>query len=177
MMDLLDEIYQLDPKAKYVGFYEFLTPIVMLRNLDLIKTVTVKNIEQFPDHSPLVNREVDPMLGGVLFMLSGDQWKDHRNILSPTFTSSKIKTMFKLMSECASRFAEYLSNLSEEQREMEMKSLLTKYTNNVIASCVYNAAVDSSKEPNNVYYVYGRISTSLATFKMSLMLVVHRNAS
>ena len=176
LIDFIDKTYQLDPKAKYVGFYEFLTPIIILRDLDLIKIVTMKNVEQFPDHRPLVRREVDPMLGGGLFMLSGDQWKDHRNMLSPTFTSSKIKTMFKLMSECATRFAEHLSNLPEEQREMEMKDLLTKYTNDVIASCVYNASVDSIKEPNNVFYVYGRISTSLVTLKRSLMLVIHRNA-
>ena len=174
--DLISKTYQLDSRAKYVGFYEFLTPIIVLRDLDLIKTVTMKNVEQFPDHRPLVNRKVDPMLGGMLFMLNGDQWKDHRNMLSPTFTSSKIKTMFKLMSECASRFAEHLSNLPEEQRETEIKGLLTKYTNDVIASCVYNASVDSVKEPNNVFYVYGRISTSFVTFKKSLMFLVHRNA-
>ncbi|KAK9296526.1 hypothetical protein QLX08_009476 [Tetragonisca angustula] len=57
-----------------------------------------------------------------------------------------------------------------------MKSLLTKYTNDVIASCVYNVSIDSVKEPNNVFYVYGRISTSLAMFKRSLTILVHRNA-
>ncbi|KAK9296525.1 hypothetical protein QLX08_009475 [Tetragonisca angustula] len=176
MPDLLAKIYQLDPKAKYVGFYEFLTPLIMLRDLDLIKAVTMKNVEQFPDHRPLVNRKVDPMLGGMLFMLNGDQWKDHRNMLSPTFTSSKIKTMFQLMSECASRFANHLSNLPEKQRETEMKGMLTKYTNDVIASCVYNVSIDSVKEPNNVFYVYGRISTSLATFKRSMIILVNRNA-
>ncbi|KAK9299922.1 hypothetical protein QLX08_007225 [Tetragonisca angustula] len=175
LLDLVIKTYQLDPKAKYVGFYEFLTPVIVLRDLDLIKAVTMKNVEHFPDHRSLVNTKVDPMLGGMLFMLNGDQWKDHRNMLSPTFTSSKIKTMFKLMSECASRFAEHLSNLREEQREMEMKGLLAKYTNDVIASCVYNVSVDSVKEPNNVFYVYGRMSTSWATFKKSVVVLIHRN--
>ena len=173
MADLIVNVYQLDPKAKYVGFYEFLTPIIVLRDLDLIKAVSMKHVEQFPDHRPMVDRKVDPMLGGTLFLLNGDQWKDHRNMLSPTFTSSKIKTMFKLMSECASRFAEHLP---EEQREIEMKGLLTKYTNDVIASCVYNASVDSIKEPDNAFYVYGKIGTSMATFKKSTMMLVHRNA-
>ena len=176
MPDFVVKIYQMDPKAKYIGFYEFFTPIIVLRDLDLIKAITMKNAEQFSDHRPQLNRKVDLMLGGMLFMLNGDQWKDHRNMLSPTFTSSKIKTMFKLMSECASRFAEHLSNLPEEQRETEMKGLLTKYTNDVIASCVYNVSIDSIKEPNNVFYVYGRICTTLATFKKSMIMLVHRNA-
>ncbi|KAF3430496.1 hypothetical protein E2986_13931 [Frieseomelitta varia] len=176
MPDFVVKIYQMDPKAKYIGFYEFFTPIIVLRDLDLIKAVTIKNAEQFSDHRPQLNKKVDPMLGGMLFMMNGEQWKDHRNMLSPTFTSSKIKTMFKLMSECASRFAEHLSNLPEEQRETEMKGLLTKYTNDVIASCVYNVSIDSVKEPNNVFYMYGRICTTLATFKKSLIILAHRNA-
>ncbi|KAF3419754.1 hypothetical protein E2986_12002 [Frieseomelitta varia] len=106
LLNLIIKVYQLDPKAKYVGFYEFLTPVIVLRDLDLIKAVAMKNIEHFPDHS-LVNTKVDPMLSGMLFMLNGNQWKDYRNMLSPTFTSSKIKTMFKLMSECAIRIAEH----------------------------------------------------------------------
>ncbi|KAF3419784.1 hypothetical protein E2986_10986 [Frieseomelitta varia] len=175
MSDLIIKTYQLDPKAKYVGFYEFLTPIIVLRDLDLIKAVTMKNVEHFPDHRSLVNRKVDPMIGGMLFMLNGDHWKDHRNMLSPTFSSSKIKTMFRLMSECASRFAEHLSNLPEEKRETEMKSLLTKYTNDMIASCVYSVSIDSIKEPNNVFYEYGKLSTSTTSFKWSLKLLVHRN--
>ena len=177
MADLMINAYQLDPKAKYVGFYEFLTPIIVLRDLDLIKVIAMKHVEQFPDHRPMVNRKVDSMLGGSLFMMNSDEWRYHRNILSPTFTSSKIKTMFKLMSECAIRFAEHLSNLPEDKREMEMKGVLTRYTNDVIASCVYNASVDSIKEPNNMFYVYGKIGTSMATFKKSAMVLLHRNVS
>ncbi|KAF3430498.1 hypothetical protein E2986_13932 [Frieseomelitta varia] len=154
----------------HTGFYEFLTPVIVLRDLDLIKAVTIKNVEQFPDHRSLVNTKVDPIIRGMLFM-NDEQWKDHRNLLSPT--SSKIKTMFKLMSKCTIRFAEHLSNLSEEQRETEMKDLLTKYTNDAIASCVYN--VSSVKEPNNVFYVCSKICTSLTAFKRSLIFVVYRN--
>ncbi|XP_043507143.1 cytochrome P450 9e2-like, partial [Frieseomelitta varia] len=45
MSDLIKKTYQLDPKAKYVGFYEFLTPVIVLRDLDLIKAVTMRNVE------------------------------------------------------------------------------------------------------------------------------------
>ncbi|KAK9296527.1 hypothetical protein QLX08_009477 [Tetragonisca angustula] len=90
MPDLLAKIY-LD--SKYIGFYEFLTPAIVLRDLDLIKAVTMKNVEQFPDYRPLVKREVDLVIAGILFMTNGDQ--------SPSFTS-KIKTMFKLMSDSSS---------------------------------------------------------------------------
>ena len=176
MHDFILKIYQLHPEAKYVGFYEFLTPVLMLRDPELIKAVTIKNAEQFPDHRPLVYEEMDPLLGGMLFTQRGDQWKEHRNMLSPTFTSSKIKGMYKLMSDCAVKFVNHLTKLPENEREMEMKSLLSKYTNDVIATCVYGVSVDTIKDPNNVFYVYGKIGTTFVTFKKSLTMLMHKNA-
>ncbi|KAF3430504.1 hypothetical protein E2986_13934 [Frieseomelitta varia] len=76
MPDLLAKIYQLDSKAKYIGYYEFLTSVIILRDLDLIKAVTMKNVKQFPDYCPLVNRKVDPVIGGILFMTN--QWNGDR---------------------------------------------------------------------------------------------------
>ena len=49
--DVIDRTYNLDPGAKYVGIYEFTTPIIILRDLDLIKTITMKYLDHFPDNS------------------------------------------------------------------------------------------------------------------------------
>lgn len=35
--DLINRIYNLDPDAKYVGIYEFTTPIIILRDLELMR--------------------------------------------------------------------------------------------------------------------------------------------
>ena len=39
----------------------------------------------------------------------------------------------------------YLSKLTEDEGEIEMKHLLTKYTNDVIATCVYGVSIDTIK--------------------------------
>lgn len=173
--DTIQRIYNIHPDAKYVGIFEFLTPVIMIRDLDLIKSITMKNFDQFPDHRPMFCKSVDPMLGEMLFIMDGERWKEHRNMLSPTFTSSKIKTMFVHMSECAKRFAHHLSKLPEKDRETEMKALLTRYTNDVIAACIYGVNVDSIKEPRNVFYMYGRVGATLIGLKKNLKIMVHRN--
>lgn len=173
--DTIQRIYDIHPDAKYVGIFEFLTPVIIIRDLDLIKSITMKNFDQFPDHRPMFCKRVDPMLGEMLFIMDGEQWKEHRNMLSPTFTSSKIKTMFLQMSECAKRFAHHLSKLPEKEREMEMKALLTRYTNDVIAACIYGVNVDSIKEPRNVFYMYGRVGATLIGLKKNFKIMVHRN--
>ena len=59
--DVIDRTYNLDPGAKYVGIYEFTTPIIILRDLDLIKTITMKYLDHFPDHRSFAYEGADPV--------------------------------------------------------------------------------------------------------------------
>lgn len=63
-----------------------------VRDLDLVKQVMVKDFDHFVDHRPFV--DTDPLFSKSLFFLNGQEWKDMRTVLSPTFTSGKIKRMF-----------------------------------------------------------------------------------
>ncbi|OAD56185.1 Cytochrome P450 9e2 [Eufriesea mexicana] len=175
LYDLLQDVYFINTEAKYVGIYEFQTPIIMIRDLDLIKSITTKNFDHFSDHRTFMYKDLDPMLANMLFSMTGEEWKEHRNMLSPAFTSSKIKNMFQLMSHCAVRFSNYVSKLPESERETDMKALLCKYTNDVIAKCVYGVTVDSIKEPKNVFYVYGRIGTMFTSYKKTVIMLINRN--
>nr|XP_033323895.1 cytochrome P450 9e2-like [Megalopta genalis] len=176
LADLIKRTYYLNPEAKYVGFYEFSTPIIVLRDVDLIKRVAIKNMESFGEHRPFISLEVESIFRDMLFVLGGNEWKDVRNKLTPVFTSSKIKGMFVLMTEIASRFADYLTKLPEkERRELEMKTLLTKYTNDVIARCAFGINVDSIKDPNNAFYEHGNKATNFNTFLSITKVVLQRN--
>jgi cytochrome P450 len=42
------------------------------------------------------------------YSLTGQRWKDMRSTLSPAFTSSKMKNMFVLMTECGRQLSEFL---------------------------------------------------------------------
>ena len=41
-------------------------------------------------------------------MSLGQRWKEMRSTLSPAFTSSKMKTMFVLLSDCCQQFVQFL---------------------------------------------------------------------
>ena len=155
------DIYNVHPDAKYVGAFDFSRPVIVLRDLELIKSVAIKNFEHFTDHRPFVDPAADPLFGVNLFSMKGDKWKETRNMLSPAFTSSKMKTMFELMLVCVSNAVDYLSELPAEARNMlDTKEFFTKYTNDVIASCAFGISVNSLKNPNNEFYKYGREATN-----------------
>lgn len=175
ILKVMEKFYNLHPDAKYVGLYEFTRATVLLRDLDLIKSISVKNFDSFQDHRGFLDKKADPLFAGVLFFLDSEEWKGQRNLVSPVFTSSKIKTMYKLMSACAVRFADFLSKLPESERELELKVVLSKFTNDVIASCAFGIEVDTIKNPNNELFVKGKQAVNMGGFITLMKQMVNRN--
>nr|XP_012223632.1 PREDICTED: uncharacterized protein LOC105672931 [Linepithema humile] len=165
LAELVGKIYNLNQDAKYVGFFDGMNPVVVIRDPDIIKSIGVKNFEMFPDHRSFIDEVNDPLFGKNLFSLRGEKWRDVRTLLSPAFTSSKMKTMFQLMSDCGANFADFLVNLPSDKSIIEMKNCFTRYTNDVIATCAFGISVDSMRNPDNEFYVYGKEATSFDTVR------------
>jgi len=156
MSELMMSIYEIHPDAKYVGVYEFNNPRLVIRDVELIKSITLKHFDNFMDHHGFVSEDQEPLLGRNVFILRGERWRAVRSILSPAFTTSKMKSMFKLMSDCGVSFADYLAQLPAERKTMEMKDVFSRYTNDVIATCAFGITIDSMRDPKNEFYVYGK---------------------
>jgi len=123
LAEIVGKVYNINPDAKYVGFFDSMNPVVVIRDLDIIKSVGVKNFEMFPDHRSFIDEVNDPLFGKNLVSLRGEKWRDVRTLMSPAFTSSKMKAMFKLMSDCGANFANFLAKLPSNIRKMFQKSL------------------------------------------------------
>ncbi|KAL0100765.1 hypothetical protein PUN28_019267 [Cardiocondyla obscurior] len=169
--DMIAEVYSVDPDAKYVGTFNFTMPVVMIRDLELLKSVTIKNFDSFEDHLFFGSETHDPLFGNNLFALRGDKWRDIRALMSPAFTASKMKTMFHLIYECAVNFSEYLMHVPSDERVMEMKDVFTRYANDVIATCGFGINVDSMREPDNDFYVYGKKASTFGLISIIKVLL------
>lgn len=172
MIATIHETYNFNRDAKYIGSYDLANPVIMLRDLELIKTVAIKNFDNFPDRTSFLDDTVDPLFGNNLFNMAGDRWREARNLLSPAFTGSKMKGMCELMIQCGENFVNYVQNLEKEKlKMMDMKDLCTRYTNDVIATCAFGITVDSLNEPNNDFYVLGREATNFENFGLVLFIL------
>ncbi|XP_050460058.1 cytochrome P450 9e2-like isoform X3 [Cataglyphis hispanica] len=174
-------VYNYFPDAKYCGMMEFATPVVLLRDPELIKDVLVKDFEIFHDHRIFMDESLDPLFSKNIFFLRGDRWREMRNTLSPSFTASKMKIMFDLVSKCSREFVNYLVDHPELYDAIETKQIFRRYTTDVIATTAFGISVNSMKNPNNEFYAKG-IETSkafsgfLALFKFMFMRAFPRFA-
>ncbi|XP_050293214.1 cytochrome P450 9e2-like isoform X1 [Anthonomus grandis grandis] len=163
--DFVEFIYNLYPTERVVGFYNFTMPTLLLRDPELIKQIGIKDFEHFADHPPLIDPEADPLWSKNLLSLSGAKWREMRRLLSPTFTSSKIKAIYVTMEEAARNFATYFKERKDEGIiELEVKDIFTRFTNDIIATTAFGVQVDSVREPNNTFYLMGKKMTDFSGF-------------
>ncbi|CAK1547399.1 unnamed protein product [Leptosia nina] len=150
----IDAIYKQFPNEKYVGYLEGLRPIILIRDPELIKAITVKDFDHFVDHKEFVPVEVEPLFGDSLFGMKGDRWRDMRTTLSPAFTSSKMRRMMPFMNEISANIVEYVKDHINEDTNID--DLIRRYTNDVIASTAFGLTVNSLKDKENEFYKTGQ---------------------
>ncbi|KAL6425692.1 hypothetical protein ACFW04_009651 [Cataglyphis niger] len=165
------EMYNFHLDAKYVGFFNFSQLVVVLRDLELIKSIGIKNFDSFHDHIFFGSDAQDPLFGKNLIALRGDEWRDVRALLSPSFTSSKMRAMFQLMTECAVNFSEYLVKVPPEKRIMEMRDIFSRYSTDVIGTCAFGISVDSMRDPENDFYMFGTKAINFNTIALIKILL------
>ncbi|KAK1117082.1 hypothetical protein K0M31_017005 [Melipona bicolor] len=152
--EIIEKIYNSNPDSKYVGFFEFDTPVLLIRDLDLVKSIAVKNFHHFPNHRLASDPDLDPLFSKNLFSLRGERWKEVRKILTLAFTPNKLKSTFVLLRDCAKDYGDYFASLpADRSNEIELKDAFTRYANDVSVICVFGIDVNSMREPKNPYYM------------------------
>ncbi|XP_064071987.1 cytochrome P450 9e2-like [Vanessa tameamea] len=176
LADDLDRLYYTFTKERFVGKYEFITPTLIIRDLELVKKITVKDFEYFLDHRGFLDEKVEPIFGRNIFVLKGQEWKDMRSMLSPAFTSSKIKLMIPFMEEVGKQMIEAVKKKINESDtgaiDVDCKDLTTRYSNDVIASCAFGLKVDSFTDEKNKFYEMGKIISTLKIRQILLFFLI-----
>jgi hypothetical protein len=104
----LQKIYDNHSDKPYVGIFAFDQPILVIRDLHLVKNILVKDAQNFIDHTTSLDEEVEPLLAKTMFALKGQLWRQVRVKLTPVFTSAKMKMMFYPVQICGKELVEYL---------------------------------------------------------------------
>ncbi|XP_026324726.1 probable cytochrome P450 9f2 isoform X2 [Hyposmocoma kahamanoa] len=156
ILEDINAVYTAFPNEKYVGFIEAIQPIILVRDPDLIKTITVKDFDHFMDHKQFFPSDIDPLFGGSILMMQGEKWRDMRMTLSPAFTGAKMRHMMPFMTEISQNIIKYLNEDVKEKEDVDINDLIRRYTNDVIASAGFGIVVDSTKEKDNDFFTHGQ---------------------
>nr|WCC58099.1 cytochrome P450 [Pharsalia antennata] len=160
--EYIDNLYKQYPNEKCCGTYQYSQPILLLRDLDLIKRIFVRDFDAFSEH-PLPSKpdDEDTLWGKNLFAAKGETWRQLRQTISPMFTTSNLKSVFDLMDNCARQLIDHLNDKKEDVIELELRDLFKRYSSDTIASIAFGIECNSFKDENNDFI---RIGGELTNF-------------
>jgi len=154
-----DEYYKIfkERGVKYGGIMEFRKPTLFIMDLDLIKQVCVKDFDHFVDRRPIMIHE--PVIENMLTSLEGQQWKDVRSILSPTFTTGKIKRMFQHFNSCGKNILTYVTKTKvpssgdkDGSYTVTIQDVVSRYTVDVIGATAFGMDTGALKDSQSIFY-------------------------
>ncbi|XP_055591549.1 probable cytochrome P450 6a14 [Uranotaenia lowii] len=141
-------------EGTFFGMYFFLQPLIMVTDLDLVKTILIKDFNFFPNRAMYYNIKDDP-LSGNLFAVEDNYWRTLRTKLSPTFSSGKIKLMFHILKAVSDNLTDYLENMVGKGNELEAKDCMARFTVDIIGSCAFGIDCNSFNDPDSRFRKFG----------------------
>lgn len=151
--ETLAGFYSKHQDKKLIGFYAPLEPMMLIRDPDLIKTVLVKDFNNFCDNGFVLSEKIDPLLGYNPFGVKGFQeWKQIRSFHTPLHTMIKQKSMVPHMIKVGINFVKYIEN--NLGKSLEMKYTTRLYTIDVVASCAFGIESESFFGENSALKMY-----------------------
>ncbi|XP_058425191.1 cytochrome P450 3A12-like [Diceros bicornis minor] len=135
--------------GKMWGVYDGRRPVLAITDPDMIKTVLVKEC-----YSVFTNR---PRVGALGFMKTAvslcedEQWKRIRTLLSPTFTSGKLKEMFPIIGQYGDVLVRNLRKAAEKGKLITLIDIFGAYSMDVITSTSFGVNIDSLNNPQDPF--------------------------
>nr|XP_053627662.1 cytochrome P450 9e2-like [Cherax quadricarinatus] len=129
----------------YCGLYgPDLKPSLLVSNPELVKRVMVQDFDYFHDRRIIDLTDKDMYLKEMLIIVSGNHWKGIRSVVTPTFTSGKMRKMFPLVLEKADALVQHFRNIHHQKDvSVKMKFSFSRYVMDVIAACAFGIECNS----------------------------------
>lgn len=116
---------------------------------ELIKRLTIKDFDHFINHNELL-ADFDRVFGKTLFGMKGQLWKDMRSSISPIFTSSKMKSMFGLLTHHVHDFIKHFEiKAGNGTVDIDAFEVFTRFTADGIATAVLGFEGDCVKNEDS----------------------------
>ncbi|XP_047460745.1 cytochrome P450 3A30-like isoform X2 [Mugil cephalus] len=90
-------------------------------------------------------------LRDAVSIVEDEKWKRIRSILSPSFTSGRLKEMYTIMLKHSNNLIKSLNKKAEADEVIEVKEVFGPYSMDVVTSTAFSADIDSINRPSDPF--------------------------
>ncbi|XP_077094360.1 cytochrome P450 3A30-like [Siphateles boraxobius] len=131
------------------GIYDARQPVLCIMDQSIIKTILIKEC-----YSLFTNRR-DFRLNGPLYdaltIVEDDDWRRIRSVLSPSFTSGRLKEMFGIMKTHSQILVQNLGKSATQGENVDIKEFFGAYSMDVVTSTAFSVDIDSLNNPKDPF--------------------------
>ncbi|KAH7699044.1 cytochrome P450 3A24-like protein [Aphelenchoides avenae] len=119
-------------------------------DLDVMRAVLVKEFVCFEDRpgskgsKPSLDKK--SLMRNMLTVKRGDDWRRVRNVITPAFTTGKMRHLVPLLEESATRLCSLIDRHIKDDREIPLKEIMGRISLDMIARCGFAVDIGSFDE-------------------------------
>ncbi|XP_070180865.1 cytochrome P450 3A24-like isoform X2 [Littorina saxatilis] len=127
------------------------SPMLVVTDLDILREIMVKDFNNFADRHFMAGTTRPPTIDKGLFFAGGTAWKRIRNLMTPTFTASKLKNMCPVIDRCSHNLVDNLQTKGRDGQSVDIKSVFSSFTMDVIAGTAFGVETNSQTQDNDPF--------------------------
>lgn len=120
------ELYKKSTSPLIEGIFFFYRPALLVTNAELAMRMLVRDFGSFHDRGKFYDPKTDP-ISSHLFNMTGNDWRNMRAKLTPTFTTGKLRSMMSTILVEGEVLKKYLKPKAALGEVVDMKKLLERY--------------------------------------------------
>ncbi|CAG2178316.1 unnamed protein product, partial [Oppiella nova] len=115
---------------------------------------------------------IDPVLSRNVAQARGDDWRRLRHIISPAFTSGRMKRMYPSIRQCLRDFQTHLDAYAMDRRPVDVKEMFGNFTMDVVATCAFATKTNVHNDRNNPVDRHAKSLLDFKPWKIIAMLAL-----
>ncbi|XP_043115535.1 cytochrome P450 3A30-like [Puntigrus tetrazona] len=131
------------------GIYDGRQPVLCIMDQSIIKTILIKEC-----YSLFTNRRnfrLNGQLYDAVSIVEDDDWRRIRSVLSPSFTSGRLKEMFGIMKTHSHILVDNLGKTATRGEAVDIKEFFGAYSMDVVTSTAFSVDIDSLNNPKDPF--------------------------
>ncbi len=138
-----------------VGFYVGPYPTVMCKDIEMLKSIQIKDSHKFQSRQILTEVgaiDAHSRQEKMLIVQHGQRWKEVRSILTPTFNASKMKQSVPLINDAIDALLENVEAKSKADEQFDIYKLFQGLTMDTIGRSAFGIRTNVQKNPDDEFF-------------------------